>query len=117
MTAAETDTQDTKQADPDAQTDHDVPETDRAVPGRWQSLGLPGLVDVHVHVMPQRLLDKVWAYFDAAGPLIGRSWPITYRWSQERRLQHLRALGRPGVPDAALRAQAADGRVVERLGA
>ena len=34
-----------------------------------------------------------WAYFDAAGPLLGRRWPIEYRWPQERRLQHLRNLG------------------------
>ena len=98
MTAVETDTQDAQRADQDVLTDNDVPEADRAVPGRWQSLGLPGLVDVHVHVMPQRLLDKVWAYFDAAGPLIGRPWPITYRWSQERRLQHLRDLGVRAFP-------------------
>ena len=61
-------------------------------------LGLPGLVDVHVHVMPPRLLDKVWAYFDAAGPLLGRRWPIEYRWPQERRLQHLRDLGVRAFP-------------------
>ena len=98
MTAAETDTQDAQTADQDVLTDHDVPEADGTFLGGWQSLGLPGLVDVHVHVMPQRLLDKVWAYFDAAGPLIGRPWPITYRWSQERRLQHLRDLGVRAFP-------------------
>ncbi len=98
MTAAGTDRQGARKADQDVLTDHDVPEADRDVPGRWQSLGLPGLVDVHVHVMPQRLLDKVWAYFDAAGPLIGRPWPITYRWSQERRVQHLRDLGVRAFP-------------------
>lgn len=35
----------------------------------------------------------MWEYFDAAGPLIGRSWPIRYRWPDERRAAHLRALG------------------------
>ena len=93
MTDAGAHLQSARKADQAVLTDHDAPEADRDVPGRWQSLGLPGLVDVHVHVMPQRLLDKVWAYFDEAGPLIGRPWPITYRWSQERRLQHLRDLG------------------------
>ncbi len=74
------------------------PRTDSDVPPYWQALGLPGLVDAHVHVMPPRLLDKVWAYFDAAGPLIGRPWPIEYRWPQERRLQHLRGLGVRAFP-------------------
>ena len=42
----------------------------------WRDLGLPGLVDVHTHFMPERVLAKVQAYFNAAGPLIGRPWPI-----------------------------------------
>jgi hypothetical protein len=75
-----------------------APTTDEHVPHTWRSLGLPGLVDAHVHVMPQRLLDKVWAYFDAAGPLVGRPWPIAYRWPQEQRLQHLRDLGVRAFP-------------------
>ncbi len=74
------------------------PDSDEEVPAFWASLGLPGLVDVHVHLMPQRLLDRVWAYFDAAGPLVGRPWPIAYRWPQEQRLQHLRALGVRAFP-------------------
>ncbi|MET8699074.1 amidohydrolase family protein [Kitasatospora sp. NPDC058032] len=59
----------------------------------WQHLGLPGLIDVHVHFMPQNVLDKVWAYFDAAGPLTGRPWPITYREAEERRVARLREFG------------------------
>lgn len=43
--------------------------------------------------MPDAVLRKVWAYFDAAGPLIGRPWPIQYRWPEERRLEHLRGMG------------------------
>jgi uncharacterized protein len=74
------------------------PRTDSDVPPYWQGLGLPGLVDAHVHVMPARLLDRVWAYFDTAGPLIGRPWPIEYRWPQEQRLQHLRDLGVRAFP-------------------
>lgn len=58
-----------------------------------ERLGLARLVDVHTHFMPQRLLDKVWAYFDAAGPLVGRAWPITYREAEERRLETLRGFG------------------------
>lgn len=45
-------------------TDDGVPRTDEELVGFCRSLGLPGLVDVHVHFMPERLLHKVWAYFD-----------------------------------------------------
>jgi hypothetical protein len=70
-----------------------APRGDDEVPAFWRALGLPGLVDVHTHFMPQRLLDAVWAYFDSAGPLIGRPWPITYREPEEERVARLRALG------------------------
>ncbi|MEU4075928.1 amidohydrolase [Streptomyces venezuelae] len=56
-------------------------------------LGIPGLVDVHTHFMPQNVLDKVWAYFDAVGPLTGVEWPITYREEEDRRLALLRGFG------------------------
>jgi predicted TIM-barrel fold metal-dependent hydrolase len=59
----------------------------------WRSLGLPGLADVHTHFMPKRLLAKVQAYFDAAGPLIGRPWPIHYRQDEDERLAILRGYG------------------------
>ncbi|QNS05171.1 amidohydrolase family protein [Streptomyces xanthii] len=55
--------------------------------------GLPGLVDVHTHFMPERVLRKVWAYFDSAGPLTGSPWPITYREEEDRRLARLREFG------------------------
>ncbi|UYP18693.1 amidohydrolase [Rhodococcus sp. Z13] len=55
--------------------------------------GLDHLVDVHTHFMPRNVLDKVWAYFDAAGPLVGRPWPITYRQTEEERLARLREFG------------------------
>lgn len=66
---------------------------DADVPALWQALGLPGLIDVHVHFMPQQVMDKVWAYFDAVGPLIGAPWPIAYRTEEADRLARLRALG------------------------
>ena len=69
------------------------PLVDGDVPGWWQQLGLPGLIDIHTHFLPERMLRRVWAHFDAAGPLVGRSWPIEYRWDQERRLAHLRQMG------------------------
>ncbi|MFC8449427.1 amidohydrolase family protein [Kitasatospora sp. NPDC057223] len=59
----------------------------------WQGLGLPGLIDVHTHFMPKNVLDKVWAYFDAAGPLTGRPWPITYRQEEAERVALLREFG------------------------
>jgi len=74
------------------------PASDADVPAYWQALGLPGIVDVHVHFMPDRVMRKVWAYFDAAGPLTGRRWPIHYRWSDEDRLAHLRRMGVRAFP-------------------
>lgn len=60
----------------------------------WQDLGLPGLVDVHTHFMPERVLHKVWAYFDGLGPLTGGvEWPITYREDEAERAALLRAFG------------------------
>ena len=56
------------------------------------------IIDVHTHFMPQRVLDKVWAYFDSAGPLTGRPWPITYRTDEGERLATLRALGVRAFP-------------------
>lgn len=68
------------------------PRADDEVPGFVDALGLPGLVDVHVHFMPQRLHDRVWAYFDRSGPLVGATWPIAYRTNIEERVATLRAL-------------------------
>ncbi|KAA0114487.1 amidohydrolase family protein [Mycolicibacterium sp. P9-22] len=59
----------------------------------WESLGLPGIIDVHTHFMPKNVMDKVWLYFDSAGPLVGREWPITYRADENDRLGTLRAFG------------------------
>ncbi|MDT0268632.1 amidohydrolase family protein [Streptomyces sp. DSM 44915] len=60
----------------------------------WGGLGLPGLIDVHTHFMPERVLRKVWAYFDGNGPLIrGLEWPITYRLREAERAAILRDFG------------------------
>jgi uncharacterized protein len=56
-------------------------------------VGLDSLIDVHTHFMPERLLAAVRAYFDAAGPLIGRPWPIVYRDGERARVAALRAFG------------------------
>ncbi|MGI5436419.1 amidohydrolase family protein [Streptomyces shenzhenensis] len=64
------------------------------VRGFWERLGLPGLVDVHTHFMPERVLHKVWAYFDGLGPLTGGlEWPITYRAEEGERAALLREFG------------------------
>ncbi|WP_371528304.1 amidohydrolase [Streptomyces sp. NBC_01283] len=65
----------------------------RAVRDFWERLGLPGLIDVHTHFMPERVLAKVWDYFDSAGPLTGVKWPIAYRHEEEQRLALLRGFG------------------------
>src|SRR3954465_7982269 len=59
------------------------PRTDGEVRGYWQALGLPGLADIHVYFLPQRMLEKVWAFFDHAQERYGQPWPITYRHSEE----------------------------------
>jgi predicted TIM-barrel fold metal-dependent hydrolase len=70
-----------------------VMEESEAVGRIWASLGLPGIVDVHTHFMPKPVMDKVWRYFDEAGPLVGRAWPIAYRTDEADRLETLRAFG------------------------
>ncbi|WP_235928064.1 amidohydrolase family protein [Goekera deserti] len=69
------------------------PTDDADVPRYWRGLGLPGLVDVHVHFLPERVQEKVWAYFDQAPDHYGAPWPITYRGSVAERLATLQALG------------------------
>jgi uncharacterized protein len=59
----------------------------------WSTLGLPGVIDVHTHFMPKPVMDKVWNYFDSAGPLVGRPWPISYRDGESQRVQTLRQFG------------------------
>jgi hypothetical protein len=66
---------------------------DEDVPAWWQRLGLPGLVDVHVHFLPERVMAAVWRYFDQAQEHYGVAWPVTYRGSDVERLATLHALG------------------------
>lgn len=87
-----------------------VPPADETVREWTAALGLPGLVDVHTHFLPPPVLAKVRAQFDAAGPLIGRPWPLQYRDSDEALVEVLRSMGiarftalpyahRPGMAD------------------
>lgn len=64
----------------------------------WEALGLPGLMDLHVHFLPPAIQRAVWAVFDEAGPKIGRPWPIRYRQSHEERVALLRAFGVRAFP-------------------
>jgi hypothetical protein len=58
-----------------------------------KSLSLPGIIDIHIHFMPDNVMAKVWQYFEDAGPLIGRHWPIQYKISQLERLLFLEKIG------------------------
>ena len=71
---------------------------DDELPAFWQRLGLPGLIDVHVHFMPDRVQQKVWAYFDRVGQLTGKDWPVHYRLSEAERLDRLRGFGVRAFP-------------------
>jgi predicted TIM-barrel fold metal-dependent hydrolase len=52
-----------------------------------------GLVDLHVHFMPESVLRKVWAFFDQAMEHYGMPWPVHYRGSETYRLETLARLG------------------------
>jgi uncharacterized protein len=66
------------------------PSRDDEVAPFVRDLGLPGLIDVHVHLLPHRLQEAVWAYFDR---LEDPPWPVTYRDDEATRLATLRELG------------------------
>lgn len=66
---------------------------DADVPGFVAALGLPGIVDLHTHFLPEPVERKVWAFFDRAPREYGTEWPIRYRLPVEERLGVLRALG------------------------
>jgi hypothetical protein len=74
------------------------PADDADVPRFWRELGLPGLVDVHVHFLPPRVQEKVWAYFAAAETHYGAAWPITYALPEDERLAVLDRLGVRAFP-------------------
>jgi hypothetical protein len=69
------------------------PESDEDVSRFLADLGVPGIVDVHVHFLPEPVLRKVWAYFDKARTHYGTAWPIHYRTPEQERLATLRRLG------------------------
>lgn len=56
-------------------------------------LDLPAFADLHVHFMPPPVMAAVWRYFDRAGPLLGRPWPVRYRGTDSERVEFLRDCG------------------------
>jgi uncharacterized protein len=70
-----------------------VPPADDSDVAAWiAALGLDGLIDLHVHFLPDRVMAKVWAFFDRASERYGKPWPVYYRLPQDDRLAVLRAL-------------------------
>ncbi|MEJ3656634.1 amidohydrolase family protein [Actinomycetes bacterium KLBMP 9759] len=69
------------------------PVSDDDVPRFAAELGLPGLVDVHVHFLPESVMRKVWAYFDEAQTHYGTAWPVHYRLPEAERVAVLEKLG------------------------
>ena len=63
---------------------------DEEIPAFLSDLGVPGIVDAHVHFLPDRLQAAVWAWFDRLTP----AWPVTYRLPAADRLA---VLARAGV--------------------
>jgi len=74
---------------------------DGDIPAYWRALGLPGLADIHIHFLPQPMLDKVWAYFDEGERNYGLAWPVDYRLSEPERLELLRQFGVRAIPSLA----------------
>ncbi|MDQ2882423.1 MAG: amidohydrolase [Actinomycetota bacterium] len=56
------------------------------------ALGSGGLIDLHVHFLPDQVMAKVWAFFDQAAEHYGTPWPVHYRLPQEDRVAVLRAM-------------------------
>ncbi len=74
------------------------PRSDQDIPAYLEALGLPGLVDIHVHFLPDAMRRKVWAYFDEAEEHYGRAWPIAYRLDEESLIELLRQFGLRVIP-------------------
>lgn len=70
-----------------------LPGSDADVPRFVADLGLPGIVDAHVHFLPERVMAKVWAYFDDAQAHYGTPWPVRYRTPEPDRVATLETLG------------------------
>ncbi|MFI6496176.1 amidohydrolase family protein [Nonomuraea typhae] len=67
--------------------------SDVEVPAWLAARGLPGLIDIHVHFLPDRMQRRVWHHFNHGGPLLGNGWKVEYQWPVEQRLARLREMG------------------------
>jgi predicted TIM-barrel fold metal-dependent hydrolase len=74
------------------------PHDDEDIPRFISDLGLPGLADVHVHFMPQNVLDKVWDFFDHVTDQGLEPWGIRYRTTEPERAATLERLGVVAYP-------------------
>jgi hypothetical protein len=74
------------------------PVDDADVPRYWRELGLPGLLDCHVHFLPPRVQAKVWHYFEDAEAHYGTDWPVHYAIPQADRVAVLDRLGVRAFP-------------------
>ena len=63
--------------------------TDDEVSALLAGLGIPGIVDAHVHFLPDSVQDAVWRWFDR----LARPWPVTYRSAPQDRLATLARIG------------------------
>ncbi len=70
-----------------------LPADDAGVAAWVRGLGLAGLVDIHTHFLPERVMAKVWDYFENAGAHYGTDWPVHYKRPEAERLQVLDELG------------------------
>jgi hypothetical protein len=71
----------------------DGPERDEDIAAWVRELGLDGLVDLHVHFLPDRMMSKVWAYFDHVEERVGTEWPVWYRQPESERVALLDSFG------------------------
>jgi hypothetical protein len=70
-----------------------APPVDDADVAAWAAaLGLDGLIDLHVHFLPDQVMAKVWAFFGQAAERYGTPWPVHYRLPQDDRVAVLRAM-------------------------
>jgi uncharacterized protein len=63
--------------------------TDDDVPAFLAALGVPGIVDAHVHFLPDNVQEAVWRWFDGLTP----RWPVAYRAPAGERLAVLAQVG------------------------
>lgn len=69
------------------------PQTDEEIQAYITALGIPGIIDLHVHFMPDRVQQKVWGFFDRLPDFDQPAWPIAYRYADEERVRILRDIG------------------------